>query len=454
MAATDLVGASNWNSAHNQVLALGGNTAGVSSVSGSNIVLAGGNNVTLSASQDANAATVSIVGGGGGSITISAGTSSAALNSLVYGNAPGTNVFFGLNGSTITANAQIRSFAGTTNFALSVASLANSNGVSFGLSTTAGNAGVITASFAANISAGTTSNNLSAVTFSNSNGVSFGLDGSVITGSVNPGAGNTISYFDNFTGVTNTINSNSWYAFNQSSSYIQPFNLPNALSASYARVLATLEIGQGNTQATSANNSQSRGYSATFALGVYQQGTGASSQSLTLVGSTSVPWNQSSAIHMNANGSEYTLTQAISYFAAGNTIGTSTTIASTLSNFRFLASVLGSNLAGLRGFDIPFASSLPASNLWLAIGRWTTTGTTGAGNIPNNGLSVSAILAGALNSQFQVVGDTATASSNWARLAQGSFSSTTAGMPNALAMSAVSTSASQPNFFFQLARLA
>src|SRR5512137_2344840 len=56
--ATSVVRPSDWNSAHNMVLNMGGNTAGTSQISGQDIVWAGGNNVTLSA----NGSTVSIVG--------------------------------------------------------------------------------------------------------------------------------------------------------------------------------------------------------------------------------------------------------------------------------------------------------------------------------------------------------------------------------------------------------
>lgn len=56
--ATSVVRPSDWNSAHQQVLNMGGNTAGTSQVSGADIIWAGGNNVTLSA----NGSTVSIVG--------------------------------------------------------------------------------------------------------------------------------------------------------------------------------------------------------------------------------------------------------------------------------------------------------------------------------------------------------------------------------------------------------
>lgn len=58
LAATNLVRPSDWNSAHNQYFTLTGNTNNASTVSGTNIVLSGGNNITLVG----NGATIGISG--------------------------------------------------------------------------------------------------------------------------------------------------------------------------------------------------------------------------------------------------------------------------------------------------------------------------------------------------------------------------------------------------------
>lgn len=60
--ATSVVRPSDWNSAHNQQITLAGNTAGQSTVSGTNIAFQGGNNVTLSAVTAAGAATIIVSG--------------------------------------------------------------------------------------------------------------------------------------------------------------------------------------------------------------------------------------------------------------------------------------------------------------------------------------------------------------------------------------------------------
>lgn len=136
----------------------GGNTSGNTGTQTGQLILVGGNNITLS---------VATAAGGNQSITISGANAGGAQT--------------GISGIVVS----------NTTYTSGTVSFSNANGISFGSS--AGQA--ITASYtvpstaglisAINVSAGTTSNNLSAVTFSNSNGISFGLNGSVVTGSHN-----------------------------------------------------------------------------------------------------------------------------------------------------------------------------------------------------------------------------------------------------------------------------
>jgi hypothetical protein len=60
--ATSVVRPSDWNSAHNQIINVSGNSVGAASATGTNIVFQGGNNVTLSVNQGANAATIVVSG--------------------------------------------------------------------------------------------------------------------------------------------------------------------------------------------------------------------------------------------------------------------------------------------------------------------------------------------------------------------------------------------------------
>lgn len=66
--ATSVIRPSDWNSAHNQYLTISGNTAGQSTVSGTNIVFQGGNNITLSATTAAGAATIVMSGANAGGV--------------------------------------------------------------------------------------------------------------------------------------------------------------------------------------------------------------------------------------------------------------------------------------------------------------------------------------------------------------------------------------------------
>ena len=146
----------------------------------------------LTTAMQSNAATIS-------NINLSAGTQSSNLSAFTLANSNG--VSFGLSNGVITGtvatNYQSQGaylttamlsnassvFAGTgTTFAgtnISASMTLNSNGLNLALSGGAGGGGG-----SINVSAGTTSNNLTAFTMSNANGVSFGLNGSVLTASV------------------------------------------------------------------------------------------------------------------------------------------------------------------------------------------------------------------------------------------------------------------------------
>jgi len=177
-----------------------GNTAGTAAViSSGTMYLAGGNNITLSQSQN----TISINGGAGAgafaagvsNIGNTSGNTKTVSNQVVL--AGGNNITLSQStnagGATVTVSAPNQSVQ--TQNLVSVQgstgdiSFGNANGITFG-----GNASTVTASYtvpstaglisAINLSAGTTSQNLSKVTFNDSNGISFGLNGSVVTATV------------------------------------------------------------------------------------------------------------------------------------------------------------------------------------------------------------------------------------------------------------------------------
>jgi hypothetical protein len=164
----------------------GGNTAGASMVlSTGTMVLAGGNNITLSQTTGANGATVSIVGGTPtASINFSASNASANLASVTFSNSNG--VSFGLNAGVITAShngltSQSNQALSASNgsFAFQTAAFSDANGVTFG--TSAG--GIISASVNTSYAGSNHSHgnptlnltNLSGTTASASNGLTLSL---------------------------------------------------------------------------------------------------------------------------------------------------------------------------------------------------------------------------------------------------------------------------------------
>lgn len=189
VAATDLVRPSDWNSAHAMAITLTGNTAGVSTVSGSNIIWSGGPNVTLSGT--AGSVVFSAGAGGGGGVALSAGANSVSNGTVVFSNSNGLS--FGLNGSTVTAShnglttqtVQTQSniagiSAGANSVGTGTVVFSNSHNLSFGLNgqTVTGSASYSQSTAPGAIAAGTQTATSGTIVFSDSNGISFGLSGS------------------------------------------------------------------------------------------------------------------------------------------------------------------------------------------------------------------------------------------------------------------------------------
>jgi hypothetical protein len=200
--ASVLVRPSDWNSVHYAVYRLGGNTAGASTVSGTDVRFDGGNNITVSADTL-------------NSRLIFNGPNTSPQTAYVF--ADGNGVSFGTNGSTVTAtvatdyvpltnstlfqatsatsaitslafpSADTTKFAGTgTTFAgtnVSATIGLDSNGLNLALSAPSGGGG---AGDGGNVlAAGTqTANSTGTVFFSDANGIAFGMNNSsVITAS-------------------------------------------------------------------------------------------------------------------------------------------------------------------------------------------------------------------------------------------------------------------------------
>lgn len=163
---TQIVRPSDWNSDHTYFLqdavSLAGNTSGaLANVSTGTLILAGGNNITLS--QNGNSVTISGANVGGAQT----GISSVIVSDATY--TSGMISFSGENNITIGSSVN----ANTQYIRLSVGNYI----------TTAMLSNAVTLSNV-RVSAGTTSNLLSAITFADGSGVSWGINASTITASV------------------------------------------------------------------------------------------------------------------------------------------------------------------------------------------------------------------------------------------------------------------------------
>lgn len=172
--ATSVVRPSDWNSAHSQVMTISGNTVGASTLSGTNVVYQGGNNVTLSVNQGANAATVVVSGPSLAPYLTTARASNDAV---------GLNTALTANGVSWTVNSSGLSL----NVPAFLTTAAQSNhSHNFATTTTNGSQIVVGTTNSAGATIGvppfiTTFTQPGATVFSNSNNVSFGLNGSTVT---------------------------------------------------------------------------------------------------------------------------------------------------------------------------------------------------------------------------------------------------------------------------------
>jgi hypothetical protein len=142
--ATSVVRPSDWNSAHSQLVTLSGNTSGASTASGTNIVFQGGNNVTASVNQGANAATIVFSG---------ANTVAQTVQTQPSGNIVGAG------------------FTSTTTAGTAVVATQNSNGLSMGVPTIITNA--ITTARASNDAVGLNTAGTNVTWTVNSSGISL-----------------------------------------------------------------------------------------------------------------------------------------------------------------------------------------------------------------------------------------------------------------------------------------
>lgn len=179
-----------------------------------------------------------------------------------------------------------------------------------------------------------------------------------------------ISWLTRGRGLAVQIHSSS-YLDGSRQSIVIPILLPQPGSFSYIRIPVSIDGTQasGSTSAASMNGSVAR--SETWNAVMYSLGTGISSRSLISVASDSCSSCAVYSISVAANGTQYSVTEAQTFYVEGNSSSISTGYSSSTSNYTFHTSLL-TNINARRYMDVDFNNSLEAGMYWLAIGASTS----------------------------------------------------------------------------------
>lgn len=353
---------------------VGGNStsagAGYSLISTGTLLLAGGNNITLS--QNGSAITISGANAPSGSINFSASNTSANLASVTFSNSNG--VSFGLNAGVITAShnaltSQSNQALSASNgsFAFQTAGFSNANGVTFGTSagsimtasvntsyaasnhthgnptlnltnisgTTASASNGLTLSLSAAAQSAQTQSNIQGIvasgstnrtgdiSFANSNGVTFGLSNNTITASVAAGGGGGVALANSQTTYTSgtvnllegggaiTIASTTGQKYNFSVPAQSSLSVTGALSIS--RNASTISIGAPAFSAGISNIGNTSGTSGTASNQVIFAG----GNNITLSQSTGAGGNTISIIGGAGGGGGVALYDGVNSISSG-----------------------------------------------------------------------------------------------------------------------------------------
>ena len=229
-----------------------------------------------------------------------------------------------------------------------------------------------------------------------------------------------------------------------SSNYVQPFILPQDISASYIRLPVSMSLASTTFATGAAGYGSSVAQSNTLNFNIYTQGVGASSQSLQWYTSASATWNFQ--ISYSGTASTHTVSYNVTFPTLGGNSNTQMTSSQASSAVNEVPAGT-SNFQAMRYFDIPFAASLSAGNYWMALQRSSTTG--GGSNI---GIGISALAITQHNSSIGIP-NLASNSSYGLVPYLGSWSTNTLGRTtDSIAKANVSTMASHPVAIFQIIR--
>ena len=285
----------------------------------------------------------------------------------------------GGGGAAISAGANSTN-AGTVVFS-------NSNGVSFGMD----GAGVITATVVpgaaagiAAVQAGTQTQTSGTLVFANSNGMTFGLSGSSqLTGSYTVPAssslvgangimlstnGSTISIMDEYESYWQNVNyvqGTTTQTVGQSTSVVFPVQPNHYLSLGYMRMQHTVSLAS-TSFASTANTSYSYRQAETHNWVMYSRDTGASSQSLVSMVSTSVGLTYSIGVSQNTT-TNFTVSHGITYPMSSGTASTSFSFAASNASVQISTTHM-TRMSGMKFWDTQFATTLGEGPYWVVYG--------------------------------------------------------------------------------------
>lgn len=433
--------------AENNWFTLLGNVAGNSSASGSTIGLQGGNNITVSGTNNSQII-ISAANQTNQTLGLYATGNSTQNSSSTFDarsvtfNAIGAVSMGYSNGSVQVSAPEISSLSATGNASLSsngvtISIGANAAAISIGGNSTSAGAGY------SNISSGT-------AVLAGGNNITLSQNGASITISAGAGgAGNTLSCFNNMDGWANSTT----MQMLQSTSHVQPFILEAALSFAYLRIPMSLSNAASSTGVTTGNSSWSYGHTRSHNFVIYSRGVGASSLSLQSVASTQLTDQQSIQVSANANSTQFSYTNRATYQMSTGPVGFTHDYSSSAASLNFHTSGMTAN-TGLKMMEFPWATSLAAGDYWLAYGvssstasQYTAQGTRLFQIMSNYGMSQP-------NLAFGTIG-AATNSSVGPYYGLGSVTTSgAAGTTASIPISAISTSGSHNKMFFQLCRIA
>lgn len=285
----------------------------------------------------------------------------------------------GGGGAAISAGANSTN-AGTVVFS-------NSNGVSFGMD----GAGVITATVVpgaaagiAAVQAGAQTQTSGTLVFANSNGITFGMSGSSqvtasysvpASSSLHPGngiyistAGSTISIGDEYKSYWQNVlyvQGTSTQSVGQSTSVVFPIQPNHYLSLGYMRMQHTVSLAS-TSFASTANTQYSYQQAETHNWVIYSRGTGASSQSLVSMISTSVGLTYSINVSQNTT-TNFSVSHGITYPMSSGTASTSFSFAASNASVQISTTHM-TRMSGMKFWDTQFATTLGEGPYWMVYG--------------------------------------------------------------------------------------